>query len=196
MAGFWAPKVSGPAIPVSPQAARPAVSERETGPGRVPGCSGMPGSEKVQPARQSCRIQGGQDTVERHAGLDAVTEKPVQREQENPGLNERGMIDDSRLRGSRTCRRRGGPLTKGGWRTRWRTRWRTWRRVPSTTPTLHSQRAKSSPLWSRLCPETRIGHGLAGISRAFRGKAPCGADPRVARLAWRVVAPHGRGRWW
>ena len=134
----------------------------------------------------------GQDTVERHAGLDVVMEKIDQWELENPATNGRRMIDDFRLRGSRTCRRRGGPLTKGGWRTRWRT----WRRVPSTTPTLHSQRAKFSPLWSRLCPETRIGHGLARISRVFRGKAPCGADPRVARLAWRVVAPHGRGRWW
>ena len=192
MAGFWAPKASGPAIPVSPQAARPAVSERETGPGRVPGCSGMPGSEKVQPARQSWQSQGSQDTVERHGGLDVVMEKIVQWEQENPATNGRRMIDDFRLRGSRTWRRRGGPLTKGGWRTRWRT----WRRVPSTTPTLHSQRAKSSPLWSRLCPETRIGQGLARISRVFRDKAPSGADPRVARLAWRVVAPHGRGRWW
>ena len=50
--------LSGPAIPVSPQAAGPAVPEREIGPGGVSGCSGMPGSEKVQPARQSSRIQG------------------------------------------------------------------------------------------------------------------------------------------
>jgi hypothetical protein len=41
----------------------------------------MPGSEKVQPARQSWRIQGGQDTVERHAGLDVAMEKIVQWEQ-------------------------------------------------------------------------------------------------------------------
>ena len=105
------------AIPVSPQAARPAVSEREIGPGGVSGCTGMPGSEKVQPARQSSRIQGGQDTVERHAGLDAVTEKTVQREQEYPGLNGREMIDDFRLRGSRPCRRMGDTATKVGWRT-------------------------------------------------------------------------------
>ena len=48
-----------PADPVSPQAAGPAVPEREVGAGGVSGCSGMPGSEKVQPARQSSRIQGG-----------------------------------------------------------------------------------------------------------------------------------------
>ena len=109
--------LAGPAIPVSPQATRSAVSERETGPGRVPGCSGMPGSEKVQPARQSCRIQGGQDTVERHAGLHVVMEKIVQREQETPTSNGREMIDDLRLRGSRPCRHMGGHLSKEGWRT-------------------------------------------------------------------------------
>ena len=128
------------------------------------------------------------ETVERHGGLDVVMEKIDQWEQEDPLSDGLEMIDDFRLRGSRTCRRRGGPLTKGGWRTWWR--------VPSTTPTLHSQRAKFSPLWSSLFPETRIGHGLARISRVFRGKAPSGADLRVARLAWRVVALHGRGRWW
>ena len=50
--------LSEPTIPVSPQAAGPAVPEREIGPGGVSGCSAMPGSEKVQPARQSSRIQG------------------------------------------------------------------------------------------------------------------------------------------
>ena len=55
-------------------------------------------------------------------------------------------------------------------------------RVPSTTPTLHSQRAKPSPSWSRLCPGTRIGSGLARILRILCGKAPCGAGPpRTAR---------------
>ena len=65
----------GPAIPVSPQTAGPPVPERGIGPGGVSGCSAMPGSEKVQPARQSWRFQGGQDTIERHAGLDVVMEK-------------------------------------------------------------------------------------------------------------------------
>ena len=109
--------LSGPAIPDSPQAARPAVSERGIGAGGVSGCSGMPGSEKVQPARPSSRIQGGQDSFERHDGLSVVMEKIDQWEQENPASNGREMIDDLRLRGSRTWRRMGGPLTKGGWRT-------------------------------------------------------------------------------
>ena len=72
----------------------------------------MPGSEKVQPARQCWRIQGGQDTVECHAGLDVVMEKIVQREQETPTSNGRDMIDDFRLRGSRTWRRRGEYATE------------------------------------------------------------------------------------
>ena len=71
-------------IPVSPQAARPAVSERETGTGRVPGCSAMPGAWKSQPAPGKAHGRREQDTVERHGGLDVVMEKIVQREQENP----------------------------------------------------------------------------------------------------------------
>ena len=117
IAGFWAANVSGPAIPVSPQPARPAVSERETGPGRVPGCSAMSGAWRSQPAPAKARGITGQDTVERHAGLDPVMEKIVQWEQETPATNGRRMIDDSRLRGSRPCRHMGGHLTKGGWRT-------------------------------------------------------------------------------
>ena len=50
--------LSEPTIPVSPRAAGPAVPEREIGPGGVSGCSAMPESEKVQPARQSSWIQG------------------------------------------------------------------------------------------------------------------------------------------
>ena len=59
----------------------------------------------------------GQDTFERHDGFDVVMEKIDQWEQENPASNGREMIDDFRLRGSRTWRRMGGPLTRGGWRT-------------------------------------------------------------------------------
>ena len=59
----------------------------------------------------------GQDTFERHGGFDVVMEKIVQWEQENPASKGREMIDDFRLRGSRTWRRMGGHLTKGGWLT-------------------------------------------------------------------------------
>ena len=101
-------------VPVSPQAARPAVSERETGPGRVPGCSGMPGAWKSQPAPGKAHGRREQDTVERHGGLDVVMEKIVQREQENPVSNGREMIDDFRLRGSSRCRQMGRHLSDGG----------------------------------------------------------------------------------
>ena len=73
----------------------------------------MPGSEKVQPARQSWRFQGGQDTIERHSGLDVVMEKVIQQEQVNPASNGRELIDDFRLRRRRATRRsavRGGSL--------------------------------------------------------------------------------------
>ena len=58
----------------------------------------------------------GQDTVERHDGLSVVMEKIVQRDQENPPSNGREMIDDFRLRGSRTCRGMDAPLRNEGWR--------------------------------------------------------------------------------
>ena len=102
------------------------------------------------------------------------------------------MIDDFRLRGSRTCRRIHAPLKKGGWLIRWRIRWRTL----LTTPTLLSQRADPSPLWSRLCPGIRTGSELARIPRILCGKASCGAGLSCPRLARRGVAPHRRGRKW
>ena len=62
---------------------------------------------------------------------------------------------------------------------------RRWR-IRSTTLTLHSQRAQPSPLWSKLCWESRIGSGLARIAQIRCGKAPCGVGiacppPRTAR---------------
>ena len=125
-----------------PQAAGPAVPEKGIGAGRVPGCSCMPGSEKVQPARQSSRTQGGQDTIERHAGLDVVMEKTVQWEQETPTSNGRGMIDDFRLRGSRTWRQRGVLLSNGGVTLKGD--------MISTTPTPVSQRADPRRCGQRL----------------------------------------------
>ena len=109
--------LSGPTIPVSPQLAGPAVPERGIGAGGVPGCSAMPEAWKSQPAPGKARGFRGRDTVEGHGGFDVDMEKVVQREQENPASNGREMIDDFRLRGSRTWRHIGGPLTKGGWRT-------------------------------------------------------------------------------
>ena len=62
-----------------------------------------------------------------------------------------------------------------------------------TTASLHYQRAQPSPLWSRLCLETRIGRGLARIPRVLCGKAPCGAAPARSRLARPVVGAAREG---
>ena len=56
------------------------------------------------------------DTVESPGGFNAVVEKILQWEQENPVPKGRGSIDNFRLRGSRPCRRMGGHLTRVGWR--------------------------------------------------------------------------------
>jgi len=62
------------------------------------------------------------------------------------------------------------------------------------TPTMRlSQRAEPSPLWSKLCPETRIGQGLARIARVGCDQAKRGCASRVPLLARRNGAPHGRG---
>ena len=58
----------------------------------------------------------GQDTFERHDGLSVAMEKIDQWEQENPASNGCEMIDDFRLRGSRTWRGMDAPLRNEGWR--------------------------------------------------------------------------------
>ena len=145
-------------IPVSPQAARPTVSEREIGAGGVPGCSGMPRTWKFQPAPgKACGIRG-QDTVERHDGFDVVMEKIVQWEQENPASNGRGMIDDFRLRGSRRWSRTNAPPKKPQWRTG------VARDFPP--PTLFSQRAEPLAVVVESFPERPI-TPVAVASRAI-----------------------------
>ena len=100
------------AIPNSPQAAgqrslrRESVHEAFRG---VPACQG-PGNLSLPGKARGLR---GQDTVEGYGGFDVVMERAVQWEQENPASNDHEMIDDFRLRGSRTWRRMGGHLTKG-----------------------------------------------------------------------------------
>ena len=89
----------------------------ESAAGGVPGCSGTPGSWKSQPAPGKARGFRGQDTVERHAGLDVVMEKIDQWEQENPASNGRGMIGDFHLWGSRRWSRTKAPPIKPRWRT-------------------------------------------------------------------------------
>ena len=115
-------------------------------------------------------------------------------EQKNPASNGRGMIDDFRLWGAS-----GGvgptrhPKSLGGAQ-----RWR----VTSTTPTLFSQRAEPSPLWSKVSPKRRIapvavasgaieasvmgeGEGSGGGDEGARGGLPAvggfeGAEPHAS----------------
>ena len=54
------------------------------------------------------------DTVELHGGLDAAVKKILQSEQETGSSNDRGMIDDFRLWGSRRWRQMGRHLSDGG----------------------------------------------------------------------------------
>ena len=54
------------------------------------------------------------DTVERHGGWDAVVEKILRWERENPVPKGRGSIDKYRLWGSRTMPSYGWPPYKGG----------------------------------------------------------------------------------
>ena len=79
-----------------PHRGGPAVPEREIGPGRVPGCSAMPGAWKSQPAPGKAQGFRGRDTVERRGGLHVVMEKIDSWEQEHPASNGREMIDDFR----------------------------------------------------------------------------------------------------
>ena len=174
--------LSEPAIPVSPQTAGPGVPERGIAPGGVSGCSALPGSQKVQPARQSSRIQGGQDTIECHGGLDVIKEKIDQCEQDNPGLNERGMIDDFRLRGSSRCRQMGRHLSDGGGGGL------TWRR--SCYAQRFSLRGRSSPrCGSSLSRNAAPDAGQHGIPASVLTKRT-EAAPRVSPLARRNGASH------
>ena len=134
-----------------------------------------------------------EDTVERHASLDVVMEKIVQWEQENPASNGRGMIDDFRLRGSRPCRRMGGHLTKGGWRTE------VAHKVarPFNNPNAPLSEGEALAVVVQAVPgKPALDAGWHGFPKSC-GVKPRGAPAsRVHPLARRVVAPHGRGRKW
>ena len=61
--------------------------------------------------------EAGPTDVERDSGLNIGADKIDDVDEEMPASSGREMIDDFRLAGSRTWRRRGGHLTKRGWRT-------------------------------------------------------------------------------
>ena len=133
----------------------------------------MPRTWKSQPAPAKARGFRGQDTVERHAGLDVVMEKIDQWEQENPASNGRGMIDNFHLWGSRRWSRTNAPPKKP--------RWLTWVARDFTPPTLFSQRAAPAPLWSKASPKVRITpvavpSGAIEASVMGEGEGSCGGD--------------------
>ena len=107
--------LSGPTIPVSPQAAGPAVPEREIGPAngfrgalacQRPGNGSLPGK---------ARGFRGQDTVELPVDLDAVLDKIDQVEEATAASAGAGWVDHFRLRGSRRWRRNDcHPFRRGG----------------------------------------------------------------------------------
>ena len=129
------------------------------------------------------------DTVEGHDGLDVVLEKVVQGEQETPASNARERIADFRLAGSRTWRRRGGHLTKRGWRTEVVHQvahafdHRNAALSEGEALAVVVQAVPGNPHWTRVGTDCRV----------LRGKAPCGAGiaclpPRLARCG---AAPEG-----
>ena len=68
-------------------------------------------SEELVEVRTSEAIMLGQaiadtdwETLERHGGFDAAVKKVLQTEEETRSIDDRGMIDDCRLWGSRRCR--------------------------------------------------------------------------------------------
>ena len=75
------------------------------------------GSGRDISALRQAMADADPDTVEGDGGFDVVMEKVDQWEQETPASDARERIDDFRLAGSRTWRRRGGHLTNRGWRT-------------------------------------------------------------------------------
>ncbi len=123
--------------------------------------------------------------VERDGGLDVVMEKIARWEQANPASNGREMIDDFRLRGSRSCRHVGGHLTKGGWRTVVARPLNNPNAPLSEGEALPAvvQVVPGNPHWKRLGTDSPSPPGQSAVRRR-----PCASPPRTAR---RGAAPEG-----
>ncbi len=122
-------------------------------------------------------------SVSSHSGIPVTVRFPAvvgESEKETDSSNDLGMIDDFRLWGSRTWRRKGGPFTQEGGPPEWPTF--------STTTTPLSQRAEPSPLWLRILPKRRIRRGTTRISRVRCGKAKrdCASRVPAGRLLSRL----------
>ena len=141
----------------------------------------MPGSEKVQPARQSSRIQGGQDTVERFPVASRAIEASVMGEGEGSGEGDGGARGElSPVGGSKGPEPLASPnvLHWVGW-------------LPGTSrcgtglaapPRTAQRRAARSPshgerrLRLSTCPATGIAPGSAPSSSGERDPM-AGSDP-------------------
>ena len=120
-------------------------------------------------------------------------EKIVQWEQENPAANGCRMIDDFRLRGSRTWRRMGGPLTRGGVAHGGGARGGASLQQPQRS-TLRGRRPRRCG--PGCAGESALDAGWHGLPESYGVKPRAVPRHGVHRLARRVVAPHGRGRKW
>ena len=75
---------------------------------------GITGAEQEAVMLRQAIADTDWETLERHGGFDAAVKKVLQTEEGTRSFDDRGMIDDFRLWGSRRCRRTGGPLIDGG----------------------------------------------------------------------------------
>ena len=99
------------------------------------------------------------------------------------------LIADFCLRGSRPCRHRGVDLSDGGWTSKVY--------MISTTPTLFSQRAEPSPLWSkasskRRTPPVAVASGAIEVSGMGEGEGSAGVMGRPGGNSPAVGGSKGR----
>ena len=147
---------------------------------RVPGCAGMPGGWKWQPARPSPRIQvaGHRRTpwrfqCRRKEGLSLGAGKPrLQRPRSDQRFPPSGVKH----------------VPSYGWPRFRRWGWTSKVDMISTTPTLFSQRAEPSPLWSETSPKRCVRHRTTEISRVLCDKVKRGCGLPVP-LGQRNGAP-------
>ena len=153
--------LSEPTIPVSPQAAGPAVPEREIGPATGSGVLWHARGLEMAACPAKLADSGGRTPSNALSTSTPSWIRSTRWRRQQPPRPER----DGSIISASGGQGRGvvwvDHLQKGGGARRWRTRWR----VPSTTPTLHSQRAQplgtvvqavpGNPHWTRVgtdCP--------------------------------------------
>ena len=109
-------------------------------------------------------------------------------QQENPGLKDRGMIDDFRLRGSSSWRRMGVPLSDGGWRMQVVHTFGNHKTALSEGAALAAvvEAIPENPHWTRVGTDSPH-----PVRQSAVGRRPACPPPRTARRG-----ATGRGRKW